>query len=59
MKTYSITDQLPDLPASPPEPGYECNDCGFLFDLPVPRHRDPDGHDDICPSCEARDIHRT
>ncbi|KKK91626.1 hypothetical protein LCGC14_2711050 [marine sediment metagenome] len=59
MKTYGWNDTLPDLPLSPRDPDYECNQCGCLFDLPPIRMRDPDGEDDRCPECDSRDIHRT
>ncbi len=58
MKTYSMTDRLPDLSPSPREAGYECNSCGELFDLPPVRHRDPEGEDDRCVLCGSKDIHR-
>ena len=60
MKTYKWNDKLPDAgPISPPEPNYECNQCGHLFDLPSIRMRDPDGADDMCPDCNSPDIHHT
>ena len=59
MRTYKFGERLPNLPLSPQEPDYECNDCGRLFDLPPVKMRDPDGHDDFCPECGSKDIHRT
>lgn len=49
MKTYSMTDRLPDLPTGPPEPSHECNICGALFDLGKWDEAE-------CPECGADDV---
>ena len=53
MAIYSLSDRLPDLPLDPPEPDFECNNCGHLFNIGLL------DADDLCPECDSEDIHRT